>query len=100
MTVAELGNRNRPLDMVVYKKDGKDFILMANSSRGVMKITTEKIDTKESISQKIDDKAGLPYETIESLTGVEQLDRLGDSLAVVLIRTPEGSASLKSFALP
>ncbi len=32
-TVAELGNMNRPLDMIVYQKDGKDFLLMANSAR-------------------------------------------------------------------
>ena len=28
-TIAELGNRNRPLDMIVYHKDGKDYILMS-----------------------------------------------------------------------
>ncbi len=39
-TIAELGNRNRPLDMIVYKKDGKEFLLMSNNSRGVMKIPT------------------------------------------------------------
>ncbi len=100
VTVAELGNRNRPLDMVVYKKDGKDYILMANSARGVMKITTDNIATKDSISSKVADTAGLPYEKIDSLKNVEQLDRLNDSLAVVLIRTEEGSASLKSIALP
>lgn len=98
-TVAELGNQNKPLDMVVYKKDGKDYILMANSSRGVMKISTDNIGTKESISEKVADTAGLPYEKIESLKGVEQLDRLSDSLAVVLIRDADG-ASLKSIALP
>jgi hypothetical protein len=32
-TIAELGNHNRLLDMVAYTKNGKDFILMANSSR-------------------------------------------------------------------
>ncbi len=73
---------------------------MANSSRGVMKISTENIGTKESISSKVSDTAGLPYEKIEALKGVEQLDRLSDSLAVVLIRTPEGTSSLKSIALP
>ncbi len=26
-TIAELGNRNRPLDMIVYQKDGKDYVL-------------------------------------------------------------------------
>ncbi len=29
-TIAELGNRNRPLDMIVYQKDGKDYLLMTN----------------------------------------------------------------------
>ena len=43
-TIAELGNRNKPLDMISYKKEGKDYLLMANSSRGVMKISTENID--------------------------------------------------------
>ena len=33
ITIAELGNGNRPLDMIVYKKGGKDFILLANSKR-------------------------------------------------------------------
>ncbi|NND96722.1 MAG: hypothetical protein HKN47_05265, partial [Pirellulaceae bacterium] len=40
-TVAELGNRNRPLDMIVYSKDGTQYLLMANSARGVMKISTD-----------------------------------------------------------
>ena len=47
-TIAELGNRNRPLDMIVYQKDGKDFILMANSSRGVMKLPAAKLDSYSS----------------------------------------------------
>ena len=50
-TIAELGNRNRPLDMVVYKKDGKDYLLLNNSSRGVMKIPTEVPDRAASITQ-------------------------------------------------
>ncbi|MGL4550795.1 MAG: hypothetical protein ACRC33_06375, partial [Gemmataceae bacterium] len=39
VTVAELGNRNRPLSMIVYNKGGKDFVPMANSARGLMKIS-------------------------------------------------------------
>jgi hypothetical protein len=48
-TVAELGNRNRPLDMLVYDKDGQTYLLMANNSRGVMKISTADLDRVESI---------------------------------------------------
>src|SRR5262245_27521778 len=48
-TIAELGNRNRPLDMIVYQKDGKDYLLLANNSRGVMKISTDQIEKAEGI---------------------------------------------------
>jgi len=99
-TIAELGNRNRPLDMIVYQKDGKNFLLMANSSRGVMKITTDKIESAESIVTPVPDKKGLAYETIEGWTGVEQLDRL-DSKNVIVLRKGEGGAmNLESLPLP
>jgi hypothetical protein len=99
-TIAELGNRNVPLDMIVYQKDGKDFILMANNSRGVMKITTENIDKIEGITQRQSDKAGLPYETIGALKGVQHLDRLDKENALVLVRTEAGPMNLESIALP
>ena len=85
-TIAELGNRNRPLDMIVYQKDGKDYLLLANSSRGVMKISTDQMEGAESIAAPVPDKKGLPYQTIESWTGVEQLDRLDPQHALVMRR--------------
>ena len=36
--------------MIVYQKDGKDFILMANSSRGVMKLPAAKLDGYSAIT--------------------------------------------------
>jgi hypothetical protein len=99
-TIAELGNRNRPLDMVVYQKDGQNYLLMANSSRGVMKINTEKIAEAESIVAPVPDKKGLTYETIETLTGVDQLDLL-DSKHIVVLRKGEGGAlTLEVLPLP
>jgi hypothetical protein len=99
VTIAELGNRNKPLDMIIYSKDGKDYVLTANSARGVMKITTEKIDTQPSINEKVSDKAGLTYETIESLKGVEQLDKLNKEQAVILVRAGD-ALNLQTIALP
>ncbi len=99
-TVAELGNRNRPLDMIVYDKDGKDYLLMANSSRGVMKVDVEKIDKTDGITDRIDGTAGLPYDTIKDLTGVTQLDKLDKDHALVLVQTDTGSMNLKAVALP
>ena len=99
-TIAELGNFNNPLDMIVYKKDGKDFLLMANSSRGVMKFSTEGIDQFVGITARVADKQGLPYETIAGWTKVVQLDLLDPAHAVVL-RGGEGNAlNLESLPLP
>ncbi len=99
-TIAELGNRNRPLDMIIYKKAGNEYILMSNSSRGVMKMSTEKIDTFGAITQQTE-RQGLSYETIPELKGVEQLDKYDDSSALIVARLVEGgSLDLKTIALP
>jgi hypothetical protein len=99
-TIAELGNRNRPLDMIVYKKDGKDWLLLANSARGVMKITTDDMVNAESITTPVPGIKGTKYETIEAWKGVEQLDKLDANNALV-IRKGEGDAlNLESLPLP
>ena len=99
-TVAELGNRNAPLDMIVYQKDGKDFILTANSSRGVMKISTEGLAEAASISEQIRDTAGLPYKTIPELKDVVQLDLLDKDNALVIVGQPTGAQNLETVPLP
>jgi hypothetical protein len=99
VTVAELGNRNRPLDMVVYSKGDKQFILMANSDRGLMKINTENIERAEGIEEKINGVAGQTYETIEGFDNVIQLDRLNDEQALIVQQTDKG-LELKAISLP
>ncbi|MGH7225875.1 MAG: hypothetical protein ACRELF_21865 [Gemmataceae bacterium] len=99
-TIAELGNHNVPLDMIVYQKDGKDYILMANSSRGVMKIPTEGIDKAEAITTKVQNTAGLKYETIKSLKGTVHLDAFDKDHALVLIRTPDKKLNLQTIEMP
>ena len=99
-TIAELGNRNRPLDMIVYQKDGKDFILMANSSRGLMKIHTDNIDAIEAITRHVNNKAGLSYDTIQGVKGVQHLDRLDKNHALLLIQADSGALNLETMPLP
>ena len=100
-TIAELGNRNRPLDMIVYQKDGKDFLLMTNNSRGVMKIPTEGAGSAESITEPVKGGGtkGLGYDTIESLKGVVQMDQLDDRHAVILVQDANG-LGLDTIDLP
>ena len=100
-TVAELGNRNRPLDMIVYKKDGRDYVLMANSSRGVMKIDTNEIAGADEIAEPVkEERKGVGYETLKDWTGVEHLDKLDGTTALVLRRADDKSATLESRPLP
>src|SRR5262249_53305541 len=100
-TVAELGNRNAPLSIIVYRKDGKDYALIANSARGLMKVALSGIDKIEGITTPIrgGKTAGLKYETIKSVTGVQKLDALGKDNAVLLVRA-KGNLNLQTIALP
>jgi hypothetical protein len=98
-TVAELGNRNQPLDIIAYQQGDTHYLLLANSARGVMKVTTENIAKQEGITEKVADTAGLKYETIADLQGVEQLDKLSETHALLLKKSPTGY-DLVSIELP
>ena len=100
-TIAELGNRNRPLDMVLYRKNGKEFLLMSNNSRGVMKIPTDGFGSAAGITARVDaEKAGIEYETVTTMKGVEQLDLLDAQNTIILARSEAGALNLDVVALP
>jgi hypothetical protein len=97
MTVAELGNRNTPLDIISYEKDGKSFLLLANTSRALMRIDPEKIaEFEDYLTEPVPDDEGtagihfisLPY------VNVQQLDKLSNSQVVLLQRMPNGDLNL------
>ena len=99
-TIAELGAGNRPIDMVLYKKDGEEYLLMANTSRGVMKIPTATFGTQPAITAPVaTGTAGIGYETIASMKGVQQLDLLDATHTIVLAKTDAG-INLSSVILP
>ena len=93
-TIAELGAGNRPIDMVVYKKDGGEYLLMSNTSRGVMKIPTKDFATQAGITTPIQGTAGIAYETIKSMTGIQQLDLLDADHSIVVAKTATEARSV------
>jgi len=102
-TIAEFGAGNTPLDMIAYNKGGQNFILMSNTSRGVMKFSAQGLDKFDAITAPVADKAGVPYETVAALTGVVQMDQFDAQRAVVVTRTGTGATAvldLKTVALP
>jgi hypothetical protein len=100
-TIAELGAGNRPLDMILYKKGGREFVLMSNNSRGVMKIPTDTFATASAITAPVaSETAGVAYETIASMKGVEQLDQLDAQNSIVIARAATGALDLQVVPLP
>ncbi len=97
-TIAELGAGNRPIDMVAYSKGNHEFILMANSSRGVMKLSTDHLENYKPITAP-SEPAGVPYQTLDGLKDVKHLTSLDASNALLLIDSG-GSMDLRSLPLP
>jgi hypothetical protein len=99
-TIAELGSGNRPIDMIVYTRGGQDYLLMSNTSRGVMKIPTASFAAATGINAKVESvTAGVPFETLADWKGVQHLDRVGADKVAVLAKADTG-LSLRTIPLP
>jgi hypothetical protein len=98
-TIVEFGMGNRPLDMIAYRKDDHDFILLANSYRGVMKLSAENLDRYTPITEQ-EQIAGVPFKRISALRGIRRLTSLDTTRALVLADGESGSLDLRSVMLP
>jgi hypothetical protein len=98
VTIAELGAGNRPLDLIVYRKDKREDLLLANSSRGVMKLDASNLEEYKPIVEHTQ-VAGVPYNTIAELKGVKHLTKLDDANALLLVENG-GSLDLRGIPLP
>jgi hypothetical protein len=98
-TIAELGNGNQPLDMIAYSKDGKDYLLSANSRHGILKIPTTDFASAAPITERTG-PAGIKAAKIEELKDVVQLDKLDDGRMIVLAKGAGGGFDLKTVPLP
>jgi len=108
VTISDLGSGNQPLDMVPYKKDGHEFILIANSSFGVVKLHADNLGQYKPIdSPTVVDVAGAPYDKITAVTNVRHLTQFDASRALVLTSAggggfgpATGPFNLQTVALP
>lgn len=99
-TIADLGSGNSPLDMVPYRKDGHDYILVANTSFGLVRVKADRIETYPAITSPTTmDVGGVPSERLAEYKGVAHLTQLDDASAVILT-SANGSQNLQTIALP
>jgi hypothetical protein len=100
--IADLGAGNQPLDMVPYKKGGHDYILIANSSFGVVKLKADNLESYPAINAPtVTDVAGVPYDKITNLTNVRHIAQFDDSNVLVLMgKQGSGPTTLSTVTLP
>jgi hypothetical protein len=94
-TVAELGSVNQPLDMVSFVQDGEEYLLVANSAHGLVKIASRDIDSQPPLTEP-KQPVGVPRET-KDLQGIRRLANLGGSHVLVLQCDDEGRQHLRSL---
>jgi hypothetical protein len=101
VTVAELGGGNRPLDMIAFNDDGVDYLLIANSDRTLMQISSTDLDKQEAVVKgptrvPIYASTGVKYLSIAEI-GIIQLDDFNAQSYVVVQRNAvDGSLNLRS----
>ncbi len=98
-TIAEMGSGNQPLDILNVEKDGKSYLVMANSNRPVFRVSFLDIENFEgSLTEPVTDNFatdGVDFVSMP-LTNVQQLDKIDDGTMIVLQRKSNGSLDLWS----
>jgi hypothetical protein len=97
-TVAEFGSGNYPLDMLVYTKDGRDKLLIANSDLPFLIVDPRDIESYEgAIAEPTKTYvAGVRYEPRSGM-GIQQMDVLNAENIVTLRRRPGGNLDMVSL---
>lgn len=93
-TVAELGGGNRPIDIVSYTNKGKEWILIANSHRTLMRLDPTAIAAAPAMTTPVSqayEAAGVSYLSVSS-AGVMQIDDFDADMMVSLQRDVETGA--------
>jgi hypothetical protein len=98
-TVAELGSMNQPLDMVSFQQDGDEFLLVANTRHGLVKIACRDVDTQPGLTEPRE-PVGVPRET-KDLEGIRRLANLNGGYVLALQADGAGQhlRSLKTASL-
>ena len=97
-TVAEFGSGNYPTDMLVYKNNDKDYILMSNSQLPLLIFSPEDVvNFKGEIVDEVKDyTAGISF-TSRSGSGIQQLSNFNDKFILATQRQASGKLALISL---
>jgi len=101
-TLAELGSGNYPLDIVIAKYDGKEFVVMANSQLPLLTIDAAVIadyNRRDGITvESLTYTEGAPY-TARAGAGILQLDSFNDKFLLAFQRMPSGRLDMVTLSI-
>jgi hypothetical protein len=108
LEIADLGMGNQPIDMVPYKKDGHDYILIANNVKGLIKLKADNLGSYAPIAEPTKtDVAGVPYDSLTQVKDVQHLASVDGNTALIVTghaKDPwspvSGPVNLQTIALP
>ena len=95
-TVAELGSHNTPIDIVSYKRDGQEYVIVSNTQHGLIKVACKDIDRLESLTEP-EGPVGVPRESLPH-KGVGRMTNLNGSYVLMMQKDEEGNADLRSYS--
>ena len=100
-TLGEFGFGNMPIDIITYKQKDKEYILMSNTSKALIKIDPMNIPKiKKGLTEPLKDgeyAVGLEHSVL-SRVGITQIDNLNETHILALQRMPNGDLNLTSYA--
>lgn len=93
-TVAELGAMNTPLDMVSFRRDGQEHLLVANSRHPLFRMACADIDGQAGLTEPRE-PVGVPREALPH-EGVTRMAVRGER--VVMLQRDADGQHLRSYA--
>lgn len=97
-TAAELGSNNRPVDIISFKRGGKQHIVLSNSNRSAMRFDPGDLIKQETLKTPLEERfksVGAPYVQLP-LVQVLQLDDFNDDYLAVMQRGNNGALNFRS----
>ena len=100
--MTELGGGSTPLDMIVYRKEAKSYILIASSRavfNAVQRLPLDGMERANELVSGFPDAGGVPFEVVPGLEGVVQMDKY-DANNILLVSNVNGSLDLRTIPTP
>ena len=99
-TLAEFGFGNMPIDIIAYESKGRNYLLMSNTAKALIRIDVADISKQDKgLTEPLEDgqyAVGLEHDVL-SAVGVTHIDNLNEDNILIMQRMPNGALYLRSY---